>query len=52
MPFWQAGDIYSHPAILNSTVWKGGRPAELGWEPVNTGPGEPVASYLRSELRI
>jgi len=52
MPFWQAGDIYSHPAILNSTVWKGGRPAELGWEPVNTGPGEAVASYLRSELRI
>jgi len=52
IPFWHAGDIYGHPAILNCMAWKGGRPAGLVWEQVNAGPGEPVVSYLRGELRI
>ncbi|MEW6442895.1 MAG: DUF362 domain-containing protein [bacterium] len=52
LPFWQAGDVWRHPAIANFISWKGGRPAEVSWLEVNAGPDESVASYLKTEIGI
>jgi hypothetical protein len=52
IPFFEAGDIYRHPSIVNFIRRKGGRPETLVWEQVNTGPDNSVASYLSGQLQL
>jgi uncharacterized protein (DUF362 family) len=52
LPFWQAGDVYGHPSIVNFIRRKGGRPDGIAWEEVNRGPDRSVAEYLKGQLRI
>jgi len=52
IPFFEAGDIYRHPAIVNFMRRKGGRPEKLVWEQINTGPDKAVSDYLSRQLQL
>jgi len=49
-PFFEAGDIYDHPSIINFMRRKGGRPQSLAWKSLNQHPDHGVTDYIRYEL--
>ncbi len=51
IPLWQPGNIYDHPCIVNFMGRKGGRPENIAWEQINTGPDKAVVDYLTNELK-
>jgi len=51
IPFWQAGDIYGHPSIVNVASRQGGSPEMVIWDRVNHGPDDPVIDYLTAQLK-
>ena len=49
--FFQAGNIYNHPSILNYMKRMGGKPERIEWEQVNPAPEESVRSYLSEQIQ-
>lgn len=50
VPMFRAGDIYSHPAVLNSMKRMGGRPGNFQWEQINACPEKRIASYIKEKI--
>jgi len=50
IPFWEAGDIYAHPAVRNFMERMGGRPAGIDWERVRSGFPEGPNEFLSREI--
>lgn len=51
LEFFQAGDIYNHPAILNYFEKRGGSPEELVWRSLNRNPDSAVTDYIKRNIR-
>ncbi len=51
IPFFQPGDIYDHPAIVNFASRQGGFPKMIIWDQVNNGPNDSVIDYLSAQLK-
>lgn len=54
IPLWQAGDIYEHPAILNSLQFGPGTPEQLVWDRLSQAsqPDDAVVEELRGHLKV
>ncbi|MEW6076317.1 MAG: DUF362 domain-containing protein [Thermodesulfobacteriota bacterium] len=51
LPFYQAGNIYSHPAVQNALKRNGGLPEDIHWEDINPEEADAVASaFIRGCL--
>ena len=53
IPLFIPGNIYAHPSIMNFMKRKGGRPANIDWEQVNSPAGsEKMADYIKGKITI
>lgn len=53
IPLFIAGNIYTHPSIMNAMNRKGGRPVRIDWEQVNpTEDTEMMANYIRDKIAV
>ena len=50
MPFFQAGNIYNHPSIVNYLERKGGKPEKILWNSINEHPDMGITNYINKNL--
>jgi uncharacterized protein (DUF362 family) len=50
--YFEPGNLYNHPAIVNYLKRMGGRPRSIAIEEINKGPDSSVADYLRRQLKV
>lgn len=50
VPMFRAGNIYSHPALLNYMKRMRGRPGNFQWEQINSCPDKSISDYLEKEI--
>jgi uncharacterized protein (DUF362 family) len=50
MPFFQAGNIFNHPAIANYFEKKGGNPEKILWNSLNKNPDMSITNYITQNL--
>ncbi|MCK5097258.1 MAG: DUF362 domain-containing protein [Desulfobacteraceae bacterium] len=50
MPFFQAGNIYNHPSIVNYLERKGGKPEKILWNSINENPDMSITNYINKNL--
>lgn len=53
IPLYIPGNLYAHPSIMNALKRKGGRPAQIDFEAVNSpAEAEAMAEYIRKRMAI
>jgi hypothetical protein len=53
IPLFIAGNIYTHPSIMNAMTRKGVRPAGIDWEQINpAAEREMMANYIQDKIAI
>jgi uncharacterized protein (DUF362 family) len=50
IPLFRAGNIYSHPSVINCMKRMGGRPKNFQWEQVNLCPQKGIMEYLEKTV--
>ncbi len=50
MEFFQAGNIYNHPSVINYLNRVGGRPEKIIWKSINKNPDSSVTDYINRNL--
>jgi uncharacterized protein (DUF362 family) len=50
LPMFKAGNIYSHPAVINCMKRMGGRPGNFQWEQINSCPDKSMVDYLEEKV--
>ena len=50
--YFEAGNLYNHPAIINHLKRMGGLPRIIGVEEINKQPDGSVIDYLRRQLKV
>jgi hypothetical protein len=53
IPLFIAGNIYTHPSIMNAMTRKGARPAGIDWEQINpAAETEMMANYIQDKIAV
>ena len=50
--YFEPGNLYNHPAIVNHLKRMGGRPSIIAVEEINKQPNSSVIDYLRRQLKV
>jgi hypothetical protein len=48
--YFEPGNLYDHPAIVNSLKRMGGRPRSIAIEELNHNPNRSVGEYFKTQL--
>jgi len=49
--YFEPGNLYNHPAIVNYLRRMGGRPRSIGVEEINNQPDSSVVTYLKRQMK-
>ena len=50
--YFEPGNLYNHPAVINNLKRLGGRPGSIHIEEVNRQPDDTVVTYLKRQINM